>query len=123
MRNQEGYLKILARDRQFLVLTKQLILGRETKDTNEDPSVRFFSLGTAKNISRKHCVLEWVPESRQWILVVHGKNGVEVDGTFLKPVSDPYGEALPPPQFPIHHRSRLRIEDEDFFVLFPKNAS
>jgi len=113
-RMAEGYAKLVGANAEYVLTHLETILGRETTSRKYTPTENFVPVGVAKNISRNHASIMWQVVERQWVLMVGGKNGIEVDGVFCAPTEDSV-----PKSVVLKDKSRITVEGNDFFFLLP----
>lgn len=97
----KAYAKIQAQDWTFYVTKLVVNIGRSPEvafDDTDDENHIHIDLGPAKIVSRNHAVIRFDTKEAQWYLRVTGRNGVKVDGTFVKSTEEPHclssGEVL-----------------------------
>lgn len=84
----KAYAKVAAQDWTFYITKLVVNIGRSPEtlhDETDDDNHIHIDLGPAKIVSRNHAVIRFDTKEEQWLLDVVGRNGVKVDGTFLKP--------------------------------------
>ena len=91
-----GYGKIAGRDWAFIIRKVEVNIGRPealekfTDEANGQPAgptaktVVDIDLGPDRQVSRSHAIISYESETRQWLIIVNGRNGLRVDNNLLK---------------------------------------
>lgn len=91
-----GYGKIAGRDWAFIIRKVEVNIGRPealekfTDDPNGQQTgptaktVVDIDLGPDRQVSRSHAIISYESETRQWLIIVNGRNGLRVDNNLLK---------------------------------------
>jgi hypothetical protein len=104
-----AYARIVGEGIDVYVRKFEVMMGRTSKSTALD-----VVLGDNMNISRQHAKLVFNFETKNYELIVMGKNGAHVNGALYTPAS--------PPQ-PIRSQDLLSIADKSFHFLLPRASN
>ncbi|BFZ63704.1 transcription factor [Saitoella coloradoensis] len=86
----QAYAKLAGATWTYYVQALKITIGREPdrsapSDIKLDPDYHVdIDLGPAKVVSRKHATIGYDMQSRVWECVVHGRNGLKIDGKMYK---------------------------------------
>lgn len=88
----KAYAKVAAQDWTFYITKLVVNIGRAPEtmygETDDENQIHI-DLGPAKIVSRNHAVIRFDTKEEEWLLDVVGRNGVKVDGTFVKSTEGP----------------------------------
>ena len=83
----QAYAKLAGANWTFYIKKLGVLLGREpdaSSNSTANSQPVDLNLGPSKAVSRKHASIEYNLQTRVWELIVHGRNGVRIDGSYLK---------------------------------------
>lgn len=77
----QAYGKLAGRGWTFYVQKLEIVIGRSAAEV---PGTVDIDLSPSKVVSRRHATIKYNMTSRQWEILTHGRNGLRVDGFFLR---------------------------------------
>ncbi|CDW71182.1 forkhead box s1 [Stylonychia lemnae] len=108
--NAYGILRTYNKD--FLINSKEMFLGRLTKEFNQDTTINYIRFSKCSKISRKAARLYFDESTEEFKLQNLSKNAMMVDRAPLMPKQEKI----------LHHKSLILIGDTLFFFLLPQES-